>query len=96
MERELQIARNAQMGLMPKTSPRIEEFELAARCVPAAQVCGDFFQYFHQADTLSLSMADVTGHAMEAAIPVVPQQSAEPGVYSGLLLPPVFICLLTV
>jgi serine phosphatase RsbU (regulator of sigma subunit) len=71
MERELQIARDAQMGLMPKKSPCIEGLELAAHCLPAAQVCGDFFQYFHQGNTLSVSTADVTGHAMEAAIPVV-------------------------
>jgi serine phosphatase RsbU (regulator of sigma subunit) len=71
MEKELQTAHDAQMGLMPKKPPCIDGFALAARCIPAAQVCGDFFQYFQQGNTLSVSTADVTGHAMEAAIPVV-------------------------
>ena len=70
-QEELQTARDMQMSLMPKESPTIEGLQVAARCVPAAQVGGDFFQYFHHADRLSISNADVTGHAMAAAIPVV-------------------------
>ena len=35
-------------------------------------MCGDFFQYFHLAQNrLAVSLADVTGHAMEAAVPVM-------------------------
>jgi sigma-B regulation protein RsbU (phosphoserine phosphatase) len=40
-------------------------------------VGGDYFQYFSQEGKLILSLADVTGHAMEAAIPVV--------MFSGIL-----------
>ena len=32
---------------------------------------GDFFQYFPRVDDLTLVLADATGHAMEAAIPIV-------------------------
>ena len=71
LAQELQTARDLQQGLMPKEAPSVEGLEIAARCIPATQVGGDFFQYFHQADGLSVSTADVTGHAMEAAIPVV-------------------------
>ena len=71
LEQELQTARDMQMSLMPKESPSIEGLEVAARCIPATQVGGDFFQYFHHGDRLSISTADVTGHAMEAAVPVV-------------------------
>jgi len=71
LEEELQTAHDLQMGLMPTESPRIEGFDIAGHCLPANHVGGDFFQYFHQDGKLSPCMADVTGHAMEAAIPVV-------------------------
>ena len=71
MEKELQTAHDLQMGLMPAEVPHIPGFDFAGRCIPANHVGGDFFQYFEQDDKLALAMADVTGHAMAAAIPVV-------------------------
>jgi len=71
LEEELQTAHNMQMGLMPKEPPQIEHIDIAGRCIPANHVGGDFFQYFHQRDHWAIAMADVTGHAMEAAIPMV-------------------------
>jgi sigma-B regulation protein RsbU (phosphoserine phosphatase) len=71
MEKELQTAHDLQMGLMPEEAPRIAGLEIAGRCIPANHVGGDLFQYFHSQDRLSIGLADVTGHAMEAAIPVV-------------------------
>jgi sigma-B regulation protein RsbU (phosphoserine phosphatase) len=71
LESELQTAHDLQMGLMPSTPPGIEGVELAGRCVPANHVGGDFYQFHHRPEVLSIAMADVTGHAMEAAIPVV-------------------------
>ena len=78
LEEELQTAHQMQMGLMPEKPPMIEGVEVAGRCVPANHVGGDFFQYFtHSEERLAVCMADVTGHAMEAAIPVV--------MFSGIL-----------
>jgi len=71
LENELQKAHEMQMRLMPTTPPKTEGFEIDGRCIPASHVGGDFFQYFHRNEKLSLCLADVTGHAMEAAIPVV-------------------------
>ncbi|MBT7914652.1 PP2C family protein-serine/threonine phosphatase [Candidatus Bathyarchaeota archaeon] len=71
-EKELQTAHDMQMGLMPSESPRIQGFDISGRCIPASQVGGDFFQYFPISDNrLAISLADVTGHAMEAAVPVM-------------------------
>ena len=71
-EEELRTARNLQMGLMPSEHPQLEGFDIAGRCIPAADVGGDFFQYFHHTNgRLTFTLADVTGHAMQAAIPVV-------------------------
>jgi len=71
LEKELQTAHDMQMSLMPEASPRLEGFDVAGRCIPANHVGGDFFQYFLQQNTLVIALADVTGHAMEAAIPAV-------------------------
>ncbi|MBT4500543.1 MAG: SpoIIE family protein phosphatase [Gemmatimonadetes bacterium] len=71
LEEELQTAHDMQMGLMPMDSPHVEGFDIAGRCLPANHVGGDFFQYFLQNGRLSICLTDVTGHAMEAAIPVV-------------------------
>jgi serine phosphatase RsbU (regulator of sigma subunit)/ligand-binding sensor domain-containing protein len=78
LEEELQTAHNMQMGLMPTESPKITGFDISGRCLPATHVGGDFFQYFPISDNrLAISLADVTGHAMEAAVPVM--------MFSGIL-----------
>ena len=71
LEDELQTARKLQMSLMPESTPDIPGLDVAGRCFPVNHVCGDFFQYFVENDSLSICMADVTGHAMEAAVPVM-------------------------
>jgi ligand-binding sensor domain-containing protein/serine phosphatase RsbU (regulator of sigma subunit) len=72
MEEELQTAHDMQMGLMPLEAPHISGFDIAGRCLPANHVGGDFFQFFRLSDErFAICMADVTGHAMEAAVPVM-------------------------
>ena len=78
MEQELQDAREMQMGLMPAGHPNVAGFDVSAQCLPANHVCGDFYHYFEpDEDRLVVTMADVTGHAMKAAIPGV--------MFSGIL-----------
>ncbi|NKB66742.1 MAG: SpoIIE family protein phosphatase [Candidatus Latescibacteria bacterium] len=72
MEEELQTAHELQLGLMPTEQPQVPGFAIAGRCRSAAQVGGDFFQYFEPSQGgLSLALGDVTGHAMSAAIPMI-------------------------
>ena len=77
LEEELQDARRMQMGLMPAGPPDVAGMSIAGRCVSANDVSGDFYQYFEGEVGLTVSLADVTGHAMEAAIPAV--------MFSGIL-----------
>jgi ligand-binding sensor domain-containing protein/serine phosphatase RsbU (regulator of sigma subunit) len=78
LEKELQTAHEMQMALMPTEKPRIKGVDIAGRCQPATQVGGDFFQYFgSEGNRLAIILADVTGHAMEAAVPVM--------MFSGIL-----------
>ena len=71
LEQELETAHALQMGLMPDASPRVEGFDIAGMCRPATHVGGDFFQFYERDGMLTFCLADVTGHAMEAAIPMV-------------------------
>lgn len=71
LEDELQIAHEMQMALMPTSPPHIKGLDIAGRCLTANHVGGDLFQYFQQQDAVAIGLADVTGHAMEAAVPVV-------------------------
>jgi len=72
MANELQIAHDLQMNLMPTECPRMKGIDVAGKCSPAEQVSGDFFQCFDLPDEkAAIALADVTGHAMQAAIPMV-------------------------
>lgn len=72
MESELQIAHDLQMNLMPTESPSLRGMDVAGQCLPAEQVSGDFFQCFELPENkAAIALADVTGHAMQAAIPMV-------------------------
>ncbi len=77
MESELQEARQMQMGLMPTSPPAVGGLQIAGSCQTANHVGGDLFQFFRADDNIAIASADVTGHAMEAAIPVV--------MFSGIL-----------
>ena len=77
LEEELQTAHQLQLGLMPTEAPHIAGLDLAGRCLTANHVGGDFYQYFERDDVIALCLADVTGHAMEAAVPVM--------MFSGML-----------
>ena len=77
LQKDLQTARDLQMGLLPGAPPRLEGHSSAGRCLPAAQVGGGSFQYYQRPGHLSVALADVAGHGMEAAIPAV--------MFSGIL-----------
>lgn len=68
-ERELQIAKTIQMGLLPSETPQIGSIELAGLCVPAHQVGGDYYDFIERDDgTLDLVIADVSGHNIGSAL----------------------------
>jgi len=67
-EKELQIARTIQLGLLPAVTPDIEGLSLAGTCVPAKEVGGDYYDYLLREDgVLDLVIADVSGHSVGAA-----------------------------
>jgi len=74
MKRELQQARDVQMGLLPKRDPHIEGFDIAGRCIPANRVGGDHYTYIwlnEEKTKLAVVLADITGKEMKAAMTVM-------------------------
>lgn len=69
LEAELARAGVVQAELLPRTHPVIAPFELAARCVPAREVGGDFYDWQQAAPgDCWLTLADVMGKGMPAAL----------------------------
>ena len=68
-EREMQIARTIQQNLLPSSSPDIRGLDIAASCVPASDVGGDYYDHMLVAGgRLGVLVADVSGHNLAAAL----------------------------
>ncbi len=69
LQKELEIARRVQLGLLPKTHPSIAGFDIAGACLPALEVGGDYFDYVHLPDDrVGIAIGDVSGKGVPAAI----------------------------
>ena len=68
MERELQIARNIQMGMVPHQFDLGAGIDLYASMTPAREVGGDLYDFFVQDDHLYLCIGDVSGKGVPARL----------------------------
>jgi sigma-B regulation protein RsbU (phosphoserine phosphatase) len=70
MERELDLARDIQMSLVPSQPLILGTWETHGRVVPARQVGGDYFDFFPLAGgaRFAVSIADVSGKGVPAAL----------------------------
>jgi len=68
-QRELEIAKTIQHGLLPTSIPEIHGIQLQGICVPAKDVGGDYYDYLPQPNGgIGLIIADVSGHNVGAAL----------------------------
>jgi PAS domain S-box-containing protein len=68
-KRQALMAANVQRRLLPREAPDIAGYRLAAVCLPAEDVAGDFFDWrVTGAGILHLTVADVMGKGMGAAL----------------------------
>lgn len=74
--RELDTARRIQGSLLPKSALRTDGLEAAGICLPAGAVGGDYFDYFTTPDGISVTVADVSGHNIGAALIMTETRSA--------------------
>jgi phosphoserine phosphatase RsbU/P len=66
---ELVYAAEIQAKLLPRSYPRIPGFDVAAQCLPARQVGGDFFDWQEVCTGVwSFTLGDVMGKGMAAAM----------------------------
>lgn len=70
LERELQVARELQSSLLPRSAPQAAGWDFAARWQPAREVAGDYYDFIpgERPDRLGLVIADVTDKGMAAAL----------------------------
>lgn len=68
LEKELDVAREMQMKLMPRTLPKNEYLDIASIFIPAFEVGGDYYDFFKlKENKLGFVIADVSGKGISAA-----------------------------
>jgi PAS domain S-box-containing protein len=81
LEEELQRAAQLQADLLPREAPAVPGFELAARCLPAREVGGDFFDWHEPVSgEVTLTLGDVMGKGLPAALLMATVRAAIEGV----------------
>ncbi len=69
LERDLALARELQMRLLPQTLPKLENLELAAKFIPARAIGGDLYDFIpYSLSRLGIVIGDVSGKGAPAAI----------------------------
>src|SRR5690606_31518430 len=69
MGREMELAHDLQLKLLPSTEQFQGDAEVAARCVPAESVGGDFYHLFRlPGGRLGVMIGDVSSHGFGAAL----------------------------
>ena len=66
---ELEMARQIQLSILPRETPKIEGLDVAARYVPMSSVAGDFYDFIIvDKRHVGILIADVSGHGLPAAL----------------------------
>ena len=69
LEEELRIARQIQMSLLPQNTVGLPGLRIAALCLPAAEVGGDYYDLLPLTETkMGVLVADVSGKGTSAAL----------------------------
>ena len=66
---ELEMAREIQLAILPRETPKLAGLEIAARYLPMSTVAGDFYDFIILDDKhVGVLIADVSGHGLPAAL----------------------------
>ena len=68
LNRELQIASNIQMAMVPHVFPSREDVDVYAMMAPAREVGGDLYDFFIQDEKLYFCIGDVSGKGIPASL----------------------------
>jgi phosphoserine phosphatase RsbU/P len=66
---ELEMAREIQLAILPRETPKIRGLDIAARYLPMSSVAGDFYDFIIVDEQhVGILIADVSGHGLPAAL----------------------------
>jgi steroid delta-isomerase-like uncharacterized protein len=69
VDRELEVARDIQLGSLPEGVPTLEDWQIDPYCQPAREVGGDFYEFYQLGDgRVGFVVGDATGKGVPAAI----------------------------
>ncbi len=68
--KELEDARQVQMSMLPKIIPEDTGYEIAVHMQTAAEVGGDYYDFYSAKDELTVVLGDATGHGAKAGLMV--------------------------
>ena len=69
IESELEIAREIQSSILPRSVPELKNLRITAAYRPMTAVAGDFYEFVAvDEDRIGILVADVTGHGVPAAL----------------------------
>ncbi len=75
-EKELELAQEAQLHLLPQRNPDFAGFRIVAVSQPTRYVGGDFYDFLVADDVLNIILADVSGKGISASLLSASLQSA--------------------
>jgi sigma-B regulation protein RsbU (phosphoserine phosphatase) len=76
LQSEIEIAREVQNQLFPRSAPELKSLELTGICHPARMVSGDYYDYLCVQNTaLAFAIGDVAGKGISAALLMASIQS---------------------
>jgi phosphoserine phosphatase RsbU/P len=66
---ELEMARQIQLSILPRDTPKIQGLEIVARYLPMTSVAGDFYDFIIVDEKhVGILVADVSGHGLPSAL----------------------------
>ena len=69
LERDMQMAHELQLRLLPPKNPKLAKLEVAAKFVPARAIGGDLYDFFsYSSSRMGIVIGDVSGKGAPAAI----------------------------
>jgi sigma-B regulation protein RsbU (phosphoserine phosphatase) len=92
MQKEMQMAYNIQVNLLPKAPPKLKGYDIAGISIPAQVVGGDYYDFILvEENRLAICLGDVSGKGLSAALLMANLQATIRG--QTLLNPPPKDCL---
>jgi sigma-B regulation protein RsbU (phosphoserine phosphatase) len=69
LDKQLQMARDVQMHLLPLEDPAIPGYDIAGVCIPTEKIGGDYYDYMRLSPKMmGIAVADLSGHGIAPAL----------------------------